>query len=41
MIHHRDTERDRLEGSGFPYCRYLVPGDFFGTDFTDYAVWGE
>jgi len=23
-------------GSGFPYCRYLEPEDFFGTD---YAVW--
>ena len=29
-------------GSGFPYCRYWVLGLrillFFGTDFTDYAV---
>ena len=24
-------------GSGFPYCGYLEPEDFFGTDFTDYA----
>ena len=29
----------QLVGSGFPYCGYLEPEDFFGADFTDFAVW--
>ena len=28
-------------GSGFPYCGYLEPEDFFGTDYTDFSVWGQ
>ena len=33
-----------VRGSGFPYCGYLEPEDFFGTDFADYTdflVWGQ
>ena len=26
-------------GSGFPYCGYLEPEDFFGTDYADYTDW--
>ena len=26
-------------GSGFPYCGYLEPEDFFGTDYADCTDW--